>query len=140
MEFPYITATLAGVLVILQQALMLNVGMHRVQTRIGVGVAEDLHLERKVRRHGNLAENAALLLVVLALAELSGAPKSVIAAFAGVFAVARISHALGFSHLDGSHNADGNKLYTALRAVGAFGSVMGGIGLGGYLLYRLLGA
>ncbi|MEM9316666.1 MAG: hypothetical protein AAGA95_18810, partial [Pseudomonadota bacterium] len=59
-------------------------------------------------------------------------------AVAAVFAVARISHALGFMHLDGSHNPDGNKLYVALRALGAMSSGLGGIALGGYLIYLLL--
>lgn len=140
MDFPIIAATLGAFLIILQQSLMLTVGMHRALTKIGVGYGEDLHLERKVRRHGNLAENAAIFVVLLALAELHGISETVLFWFAVVFAAARVSHALGFMSLDGSHNTDGNKLFLILRAGGAFGSVFAGIGLGGYLLFSIYAA
>jgi len=140
MEFPFISAALAAFIVVLQQALMMSVGFHRVQSQVGVGFAEDLHLERKIRRHGNLAENAALLIVVLALTELSGAPSGVVMGFALVFAVARASHAVAFMHLDGSHNPDGNKFFVGARVIGAMGSALGGVALGLYLAYSLLTA
>ena len=54
-------------------------------------------------------------------------------------AVARASHALAFTSLSGSHGAEGSKIYTALRGVGAMGTVFGGVGLGGYLVYLLFG-
>jgi len=140
MEFPFISATLASFLLVLQQGLMMSVGFHRMKTEVGVGFAEDQHLERKMRRHGNLAENGALLIVVLALTEMSGASSSVVTGFAMVFALARISHALGFSSLDGTHNLDGNKAFVALRMAGATGTGWGGLGLGGYLAYSLMAA
>ncbi|MEM7077727.1 MAG: MAPEG family protein [Pseudomonadota bacterium] len=138
MEFPIATALLAAFLIILQQGLMFTAGMHRAKTGIGVGVADDQHLERKVRRHGNLAENAAILILVLAIVELGGAPTAVVASFAIAFAAARVMHAVGFGHLDGSHNPGGGKFWIAMRASGATVTGVGGIGLGLYLVYFLL--
>ncbi len=138
MEFPHVSATLAAFLLILQQVLMIAVGIHRTKTKVGMGIAEDKHLEGKVRRHGNLAENAAIFVAVLALTELSGAPSGVVRGFAIAFAIGRASHALGFTHPDGAQgNIKGNKLFVAMRVLGATATGWGGLGLGVYLAYSL---
>ena len=116
---------------------MLSVGMHRFKTQIGVGIGADQHLERKMRRHGNLAENSAIFLVLLALAELAGAPQQVMIGFAGAFAVARLSHVIGFSTLGGSHDPNAGGPWVMFRALGAFGTIGSGVGLAGYLVYFL---
>jgi len=135
MIFPIATATLAGFLIVLQQILMVTTGLHRAKVGIGVGHGDDQNLERKIRRHGNLAENSALFLIVLALAELYGLPGVEI--FAVIFAVVRVSHVLAFSSLNGSHHPGGSKLFPALRIIGAMGTVLSGIVLGGFLLLRI---
>ncbi|MFK8047820.1 MAG: MAPEG family protein [Halioglobus sp.] len=142
MEFPYYSAALGAFLLMLQQLFMISVGFHRVNVKLGVGIGEDPQLERKVRRHGNLAENAGIFIVVLALTELSGASTSVVSGFAIAFAIGRICHALGFMHLDGSHVnlEEGNKVFIGLRVVGATLTGWVGLGLGGYLAYTLLSA
>ena len=140
MDFPYVSAALGAFLIVLQQLLMISVGFHRTKVRLGVGIGDDPDTERKVRRHGNLAENAALFIVVLALTELSGASNTAVVSFAIVFAIARICHAVGFMHVDGSHaNLKGNKFFLGMRVLGATATGWGGIGLGGYLGYLLLG-
>ena len=139
MEFPHISAALGAFLIMLQQLLMLSVGLHRTKAKVGIGLDGDPDLERKVRRHGNLAENAGLLVVVLALTEMSGASSNVVVGFAWVFAIARTLHAIGFMHLDGSHaNLQGNRLFLISRVLGATATAWGGFGLGGYLAYVLL--
>lgn len=137
MPLPVISATTAAIILALQLILMILVGMHRVQTNTGVGMGDDKDLERKVRRHGNLAENAALFLVVLALAELVGGSAQVLTIVAGAFVVARLSHAFAFGSLTGSHGEDGSKIFVAARVVGAFGTFAAGLFLAGYLLYIL---
>ncbi|MEO1475240.1 MAG: MAPEG family protein [Pseudomonadota bacterium] len=138
MTFPIIATGLGAGLIILQYLLMLNVGMHRFATSVGVGSGTDQHLERKVRRHGNLAENAALFLVMLGFVEAYGAPDNVVIGFAAAFGVARLLHAIGFSSLDGSHNPEAkNKFFLMARAIGAFGTAFSGLGLGGYALYLM---
>lgn len=141
MPLPITAATVAAIILILQMVLMVLAGAHRAKTGIGVGDSSDdgvdQDLVRKVRRHGNLAENSALFIVALALAELVGAPANVVMGFGGVFIIARLSHALAFSSLAGSHGAEGSKLFTLARIIGAFGTFLSGVGLGGYLLYLL---
>ena len=139
MEFPYVSAGLCAFLLTLQQLLMLSVGFHRTRVRVGIGLGDDAELERKVRRHGNLAENAGIYLAVLAWMEVSGLASTAVLWFAGVFAVARILHAMGFMHKDGSHaNLDGNKLFLAARVVGAMLTGWTGLVMGGYFGYLLL--
>lgn len=140
-EFPYISATLGAFLLFLQQLLMISVGFHRTKVKRGMGLGEDLDLERKVRRHGNLAENASIFLVVLALMELSGAASAAVYWFALIFAVARIAHAVGFTHMDGAQgNLDGNKAFLGARVIGATLTGWTGIALGGYFGFLLLTA
>ncbi|MEL6693915.1 MAG: MAPEG family protein [Pseudomonadota bacterium] len=67
---PIYAALLGGALLCLQIILMLTVGTYRSNSGKGVGVADDMKLERLVRRHGNLAENAAIFVTVFALYEL----------------------------------------------------------------------
>ncbi|MEL6553737.1 MAG: MAPEG family protein [Cyanobacteria bacterium J06621_11] len=138
MTIPVVSALVAAVLIVLQQVLMITVGLHRAKAGIGVGVGSDMTLERKVRRHGNLAENSGLFLATLAIAELNGIPRSMIIGFGLTFVIARFSHALGFSALSGSHvGAEGSKLFPAMRAIGAFGTFFTGIGLGLFLAFSL---
>lgn len=139
MEYPVVTALLAAFFILLQQTLMMSVGLYRTKIKVGIGLSDDPVMEQKVRRHGNLAENAALILFVLGLTELLVGTTSVVVGFACFFALVRFSHALGFSHIDGAQgNIEGNKLFLALRAIGAMGTGFGGIALGGYLAYKLL--
>ena len=140
MTFPLIATTLGAGLIMFQYILMLNVGMHRFATSVGVGHGADLHLERKVRRHGNFAENAAIFLVMLGFVEIYGAPRNVVIGFAAVFAVARLLHAIGFMSLSGSHDPGAkNKFFLISRSLGAFGTAFSGLGLGGYAFYLMRG-
>lgn len=137
---PLVSAIVAAILIILQQSLMLNVGMHRAKTSVGVGVGADNTLERKTRRHGNLAENAGLFVATLALTELRGAPSIIVTGFGAVFVLSRIFHAIGFSSLVGSHGpniAKGGKVFIVMRAIGATGTALTGLALGGFLLFTI---
>ena len=139
MEFPYVSAALGAFLLFLQQLLMLSVGFHRTKVKVGIGMGDDADLERKIRRHGNLAENAGIFLIVLSLMELSGLTTTAVFWFAVVFAAARVSHAVGFMHQDGSHaNLDGNKFFLATRVIGATLTGWTGLALGGYFGYLIL--
>jgi uncharacterized membrane protein YecN with MAPEG domain len=134
MTIPIIAAVAGAVLIILQAILMILVGMHRIRNRINLGMGDDPALERKIRRHGNLAENAALFIVVLALAEMTVVPNDVVQIIALVFIVGRILHAIALSTVAGSQGAETGKIFQALRAIGAFTTFGSFIALGGYLL------
>ena len=136
MEFPTTTAALAAVLIIVSQILMLGVGLHRNRLGVGVGTGGDADLERKIRRHGNLTENAAIFVVALALLEMSGSPRWVATLLAGLFLVGRTLHILAFSSLTGSHmKQDGNKAFIALRGAGAFLTLFCGLAVGAALIF-----
>lgn len=139
MEFPYTAATVGAILIVLQQILMMITGTHRGQVKIGVGFGDDKDLERKIRRHGNLAENAAIFIVVLSLTEGLVGTGAAVMTFGAIFVVARICHALAFSSIAGSHGQDGaSKAFARLRVAGALGNGLSGIGLGLYLIVMLL--
>lgn len=139
MEFPVTAAFVGAVLIIMQQVLMVSAGRHRARAQLGVGFGSDQDLERKIRRHGNLAENAALFLIVLSFAEgFSGGGWAT--TFIGIlFLAARISHAIAFSSLSGSHGQeDGVRIFGLCRMAGALGTALSGVALGVYLLALLL--
>ena len=137
MTLPIVSAGLAGILIILQQLLMLTAGARRAKTGQGVGHGGDLKLERLVRRHGNLAENAAIFIVVLALLEMLGTNGTIVAWMAGIFITARLLHAVAFCTLAGSHGGehakDGGGGFVLMRASGAGLTALTGIAAGGYL-------
>lgn len=119
---PIYAALLGGCLLVLQILFMLSVGTYRSGAKKGVGVEGDMKLERLVRRHGNLAENAAIFLIVLTLYEVMFGQTLLVLGTASVFLVARLLHAIGFSSLSGSHlvEAQGSgSSFVLMRAAGA---------------------
>ncbi len=131
MNLPLYSAILGAFLVVLQVGLMLSVGLHRSKGQF-IGNGDDRDLERKVRRHGNLAENSGLFLVVIALLEILVGQTTYVFALCILFAAARLLHALGFSSLAGSHGEDlsgGRKAFAGMRALGAMGTLLTAVGL-----------
>ena len=126
MEFPVTTALVAGVLGILQYVLMLAVGTIRGQRKLSFGDGGDEAFLKKIRRHGNLAENAALFIVLLALLELSGQYPTLVLVFGGLFVFARLSHAIALS---------GTWSEMPFRPIGALGTIIAGVGTAGMLIY-----
>ncbi len=138
MTLPIYAATAGAILIILQALLMVTVGLYRAKSGINLGVAGDKELERRIRRHGNLAENAGLFVAVLAVAEMTVVPSNVIKYIAIAFVIARLSHAAALSTEVGSHGGKGSKLFVGARVVGAFGTLASFLSLGGFVLYGLM--
>lgn len=141
LNFPLYTALLGGGLIIVQSILMLIVGMHRGKTKNGVGVGSDTTLERKVRRHANLTESGPMFVFILAIYEIIFGQTEFAFWIALIFAAARLFHIIGFSSTAGSHlanNAGPGNFFVATRAIGATGTALGSIALGGTLLYSIL--
>ena len=131
MTAPFYSLLLAGFLVLLQAGLMLSVGMHRLRGQF-VGIGDDLDLERKVRRHGNLAENSGLFLAALATLEIVSGSTDLLLGLCLLFAIARVMHAIGFSSMAGSHGHElhgPRKLFAGARMIGAFGTIFAAMGL-----------
>lgn len=99
---PTVTALYAGLLALLYLALAGLVVAHRRRARVGLGTGSDTALERAVRVHGNFAEYAPLFLVLLLVAELSGAGAILLHVAGGAFFLARIGHAFGLSQSSGT--------------------------------------
>lgn len=124
-NLPIYSAFLGAFLIIMQAGLMLRVGLHRSKGQF-IGISDDRDLERKVRRHGNLAENAGLFLAVIALFEILTGQTAYVAAVCIVFAIARLLHAIGFSSLAGSHGENltgARKAFAGMRAMGALATI-----------------
>lgn len=138
---PVYAALLGGGLLAAQSLLMLNVGMYRTSLQKGVGVDGDVKLERLVRRHGNLAENAGIFVAVLTIYELLFGQTTLAFWVAIIFAAARALHAFGFSNAAGSHLIEaegGKKLFLMMRASGAMITAIVSIVLGVALIFNVL--
>src|SRR5215469_3689604 len=96
-NFPHITAATAIVLGVLQMFLLLRTARGRGQFQTGLGDGGNEQLLKRIRAHGNLAENAPLFLILLGLTEMTGQWAPVVPIYAAIFIVARLSHALGLS-------------------------------------------
>lgn len=126
--FPSITAATAVVLAVLQMVLMLYTARGRGRYRTGLGDGGSDPLLRRIRMHGNLAENAPLLLILLLLTEMTGQWTHLLPFFAIGFVVVRLAHAIGLSMSAG---------VTLFRFVGVMGTLICDLGLAGLLAYTL---
>ncbi len=130
MAIPTNTAWLAAYLIVLQQVLMFAVGIYRGKNEHGMGIQGDITLERMVRRHGNLAENAGIFIASLGLLEIVAGSTSVVLFLCWTFAIARTLHAIGFSSDYGAYKLDGqgfNRIFLISRAIGATVSGLSGV-------------
>jgi len=130
MNLPLYTALTAACILFLQLGLMLSVGLRRVKYRQGIGDGGHDDLSLLVRRHGNLAENGAIFVVVLAVLEIVGGAPLAVAAFGGTFVLVRVAHAIGLTLGDGPN---------AARFVGASGTALTGFAMAGYLMFIAAG-
>jgi uncharacterized protein len=103
MTFPHITAAAAIVLAVLQMFLMLYAASGRGQFRTGLGDGGNPALLRRLRMHGNLAENVPLFLILLGLAEMSGQWAAFVPWFALAFVIARLLHPIGLAISSGAN-------------------------------------
>ena len=126
MTFPFLTATTAGILLILQMALAFAVSGARGQHQVWVGDGGKEALLRAGRRHGNLAENAAIFVVGFGLLELAKFNAKVVMGLCAAFVLVRLLHAVGLSRRD-----TGN----IFRMVGGVGTYLIGFALGGLLVW-----
>jgi hypothetical protein len=94
---PVVTALTAGILIIMQMGLLFAVVRARRRGRQSLGDGGNAGLLMAIRRHGNLAENAALFVAGFALLEISGGNRVWLAVMCAAFVLARISHAIGLS-------------------------------------------
>jgi uncharacterized membrane protein YecN with MAPEG domain len=128
---PSVSALAAGVLIILQMLLLLFTARGRQRARQSLGDGGDEDLTRAVRRHGNLAENAAIFLICAALYEMMGGERMWVEVLCGAFVIGRLSHALGLSM---------KNTVNVFRLLGVALTVAAGVAVGVRLVLMGLGA
>lgn len=99
---PVITTFYAGLLGLVALALAYMVVRNRRRARVGLGAGGDAALERAMRVHANFVEYVPLVLILMGLLELSGAPAGWLHACGVSFVVARVAHAVGLSRHSGT--------------------------------------
>jgi len=124
--FPYVTTTTAGFILILQLLLAFTVSGGRGKVDTWVGAGGHAPLERAIRRHGNLAENAGIFVVGFLLLELSRFSATLLVSLCVAFVVVRLFHAVGLSR-ENTNNP--------LRLIGGVGTYLTGLTLGGTLVW-----
>jgi len=90
-----ITLTIAGAAAILHVWLSLRVSRLRRPLRIGVGDGGNEVLMRRMRAHGNFAENVPIFLVLIGFLELATGGSLWLWGASILFILARIAHAFG---------------------------------------------
>jgi hypothetical protein len=96
--FPAVTAIVAAVLGLLGVLLAVRVIVTRVRVGVNAGDGGHAVLAQAIRAHSNFTEHAPLAVLLLALAETSGAVRWAIIALGAVLVVARLASAWGLSH------------------------------------------
>lgn len=127
LHIPAITAVTAGVLIIVQMLLALLVASARRKNRQSLGDGGNADVLRAMRRHGNLAENAAIFVAGFALLEMIEGSSRVLAVLCAVMVAGRLSHAFGLSQ---ANTVNGFRV----------GGIIATVGVGLVLGMRLLAA
>ena len=91
-----ITPIYAGLLALLLVALSWRVIQARLRAKVSVGDGGDKGVVKAMRAQANCAEYAPMGLILLALAELQGAPGWTIHLLGSTLLIGRLMHAYGF--------------------------------------------
>ncbi|MEZ5774637.1 MAG: MAPEG family protein [Hyphomicrobiaceae bacterium] len=92
-----VTTALAGLLAIIYVVLAFRVIRMRYALRVGVGDKGDRVLQRRIRVHANFSEYVPIALILMALLELAGVSRLLLAVLAVALLLGRLSHAYGVS-------------------------------------------
>ena len=92
-----VTPLYAGMLTLVYLVLTVRVVRYRRGNQISLGDQGDSQMAKRVRVHGNWAEYAPLVMILLLITELQGAPALVLHLIGAAFLIGRICHAVGVS-------------------------------------------
>jgi uncharacterized protein len=98
MGSPLITSLYAAPLGLMAVGLTVHVIMLRAKTGVSINDGGNLQLAERIRRHGNFLENVPLILLLMALAELSGVGNIWLHITGALLVVGRLLHASGLKH------------------------------------------
>ncbi|KIN60493.1 Membrane-associated protein in eicosanoid and glutathione metabolism [Sulfitobacter noctilucae] len=94
---PLLTPLYAGLLALIFVVLSWRVILYRRANLISLGDSGDKALLKRMRAQANCAEYAPVAIILMLLAELSGAPGVAVHTLGIAFVTGRILHAIGFS-------------------------------------------
>ena len=115
---PTTAAVYAAILGLLAAFLTVRVIVNRAKTGIQAGDGGNAALGQAIRAHANLAEQAPLALLLIALVEVLGTPAAWVHALGAALVLARLSNAWGLSHsLDASQPRQAGAGLTVLVVV-----------------------
>ncbi|MGM0586305.1 MAG: MAPEG family protein [Pseudomonadota bacterium] len=89
-------ALYAGLMGLLMIVLSVAVVRERLRAGVSIGDGGDARLASAIRAHANFSEYAPLVLLMIALAALAGAPAGAVHALGAGFAIGRVLHAVPF--------------------------------------------
>ena len=98
----WITPLYAGLLGLLLIILAYNVSRYRVGQKIDFGDGGHPGLQRAIRAHANLTENAPLALILLIAVEAQGYSAAVIHTLGVALVLGRVMHAIGLARNAGT--------------------------------------
>lgn len=98
----FITPLYAGLIGLLLIVLSSNVSRLRVRLKVLFGDGGQPELERAIRAHANLTENAPLALILLASVEAQGFSTTVLHVLGIILVVGRVLHAYGLTRNAGT--------------------------------------
>jgi uncharacterized membrane protein YecN with MAPEG domain len=95
MQLPSITAAYLGVLALLYAVLGLQVSRLRRGHRVLFGDGDNIKLRSAIRAHANFAEYVPIIVLMVAMLELSGLPATSVHLLMAALLLARLLHPLG---------------------------------------------
>ena len=95
MHLPTITSAYLAVLALLYTVLAVQVGRRRMRDRAAFGDNGSLALRSAIRAHANFMEYVPIIVLMIALLEMSGTPAARIHWLMGLLLIARLLHPLG---------------------------------------------
>ena len=95
MHLPSITAAYLGILALLYLVLGLQVSRLRRGHRVLFGDGDNIKLRSAIRAHGNFVEYVPIIVLMVAMLEMSGTPAAMVHLLMGALLVARLLHPLG---------------------------------------------
>ena len=131
MSAPIITGFYAAVMGLLLLWLDAQVGRLRGQTGVSLYDGGNKELATAIRKQGNFTEHVPMVLVLMALVELNGAPAWLLNASGVALVVGRILHPMGLDY---------EKMSNPLRGIGVLLTLLVILALSGYGLYQYFGS
>lgn len=117
MSPPIITALYAGLAGLIYVWLTWAVVGHRRGKKISLGDGDDPKVAKSIRGHGNAAEQMPIILILLGLTEMLGAPAFAVHIAGLAFIAGRLLHGLHFNGYIGFWARPGGMVLTLLTTV-----------------------